>query len=329
MGVKGWNFIPWRWVELDEIIQGPIAIDVPNYLTRRLTVFRSQRIQNGRIPLQHVSVILSIIKSALAHKITPLFLFDGPPESLKRKPNPSLLIEAQNLYKEFRKTNDAFDDSISERLYNSPAIRMYFVMEHTKDIASYCGIPVIRSPSEAELFGALLCKQKLATTVVSNDVDALLFGSHHVTKQLQFSKEMIHRTTISDLKDVLNLNLSQLRDLAILCGCDFYPSGLKGIGPRKGAALLNRHGNLSNVLDSQGIYGVEKEDMIRAREVFDEASYLSIHGVNTSLRPPLVSKLENILHPVLGSDRANTWAYEMVSLWKRFRVKQATLDKWI
>ncbi|TXT55244.1 MAG: hypothetical protein BAJATHORv1_40154 [Candidatus Thorarchaeota archaeon] len=329
MGVKGWNFIPWRWVETDEIFPGSIAIDMPNYLTRRLTVIKNSRSRNGRIPLQHVSMILGIIRSAMKQKVLPLLLFDGPPESLKRKPNPSLLINAHSLYQKFKENEDAFDDSISGSLYNSPALRMYFAMEHIQDIASYCGVPVIRCPSEAELYGSLLCNRGIVKTVVSNDVDALLFGSPHVTKQIQFSKGLICRTTLSDITESIGLSVSQLRDLAILCGCDFYPEGLKGIGPRKGAVLLKRYNDLPSLLDSKGIYGIQREEMLEARDVFEEIQYLSLKGVNTSLRPPLITRLERILFPVLGEERAKQWATEMLSLWKHFRTEQATLDQWI
>jgi flap endonuclease-1 len=330
MGVKNWNdsIVPWRWAGLDEISPGTVAIDVPNYLTRRLVVMKTTKSPDGRLPLTHVGTFLSLIRSTLSVHILPVMIGDGPPESRKRTPNPELIQTAHDLYKQFVREGDPYNEEIAEALWKSRAVRMYFAGEHIRDLSRVIGVPTITAPSEAEMMAAVMCRDNLVDTVVSNDVDALLFGSPHVTKQLQVSNSRILRSKLEDLEMQMELDLERLRDLAVLCGCDFH-EGIKGIGPRKGAMLLQRHGGLSEVLKAKGIPHAEREEFIRAREVFDESSYLSTDGIELRLNPPIVPKLTRSLRMMMSADAVENTVEKILKLWKGFGTRQSTLEQWI
>ncbi|MBY8997381.1 MAG: hypothetical protein KGD60_06600 [Candidatus Thorarchaeota archaeon] len=330
MGVKNWNdsVVPWRWTGLEEISPGTIAIDVPNYLTRRLIVMKTTKSPDGRLPLTHVGTFLSLVRTTLSAHILPVMIFDGPPEARKRAPNPELIQTASNLYKEFVKSGDPYNEEVSEALWKSRAVRMYFAAEHIKDLARAIGVPAITAPSEAEMMAASMCRDNLVDTVVSNDVDTLLFGSPHVTKQLQVSNSRILRVSLEELETQMELDLERLRDLAVLCGCDFH-EGMKGIGPRKGALLLQRHGGLLEILKSKGIPHAVREDFIRAREVFDEPSYLSTDGIDLKLNPPIVPKLTRSLRMMMSENAVETSVEKILKLWKGFGTRQSSLEQWI
>ena len=330
MGVKNWNdrVVPWSWSRLDEISPGTIAIDVPNYLTRRLIVMKTSRFQEGRLPLTHVGTFLSLVRSTLSVHILPVLVFDGPPEARKRTPNPELVQTAHNLYKQFVIEGDPFNEEIADALWKSKALRMYFAAEHIRDIARVIGIPSITAPSEAEMMAAALCRDSLADTVVSNDVDALLFGSPHVTKQLQVSNGRILRAKLGEFEEQMGLDIERLRDLAVLCGCDFH-EGVKGVGPRKGALLLQRHGGLLEVLKARGFTHAQRDDFVRAREVFDESSYLSTENIDFKLNPPIVPKLVRSLRMVMSEGAVETSVDKILKLWKGFGTHQSTLEQWI
>ena len=329
MGVKNWNsVIPWRWAGLEEISPGTIAIDVPNYLTRRLTVMKTTKLPDGRLPLAHVGTFLSLVKATLNSNILPVMIFDGPPESRKRTPNPELIQTANRLYQEFVKDGDPYNENISEALWKSRAMRMYFAANHIKDLACVIGTPTITAPSEAEMMAAAMCRDNLVETVVSNDVDALLFGSPHVTKQLQVSNSRILRVRLQELEVQVQLDLERLRDLAVLCGCDFH-EGAKGIGPRKGALLLQRHGGLLAVLKAIGVTYSMREDFTRAREVFDEPSYLSTDDIDLRLNPPIVPKLTRSLRMIMSENAVETTVEKILKLWKGFGTRQSSLEQWI
>lgn len=330
MGVKGWgdDVVPWSWVSLDEIGTGAIAIDVPNYLTRRLSVIKTRTSQDGRIPLMHVGTFFSLVRACVSKHILPVFIFDGPPESRKREPNPELVRRATELYREFIIDGDPYNEEISGALWKSRALRMYFAAEHLRALGSVVGVPIITAPSEAEMLGAALCRDRLVDTVISNDVDTLLFGSPHVTKQLQSSNSRILRARLPDLESQVGLDLEQLRDLAILCGCDFH-HGANGIGPRKGVILLQRHGSLIGVLKAKGYSKSQREDFVNAREVFDEPTYLTTENHKFTLNPPIVPKLMRLLTPVMTEESAETVVQKTIRLWKGFGNHQSTLEKWL
>ncbi|MFW9767659.1 MAG: hypothetical protein ACFFF9_15845 [Candidatus Thorarchaeota archaeon] len=330
--MKGWgdDVVPWSWTDLSEISPGTIAIDVPNYLTRRLSVIKSSKPPpDGRIPLMHVGTFFSLIRATLSNQILPVLLYDGPPESRKREPNPELVKQAADLYREFTLDRDPYNEEISSVLWKSDALRMYFASEHLKALGSVVGVPSITAPSESEMLGAALCRDEVVDTVVSNDVDTLLFGSPHVTKQLQSSNGRILRVKLTDLESHIGLDLELVRDLAILCGCDFHKEGVKGIGPRKGAILLQRHGGLVEVLKSKGLTYSQREEYVRAREVFDEPTYLSTDTYRFTLNPPIVPKLVRILTPVMAEDAVENLVQKMVRLWKGFGNHQSTLEQWL
>jgi len=328
MGVKNWDFTPWQWVEIDELEPRTVAIDAPNYLMRRLSTIKRGR-QIGRVPLSHIPVTLGLIRASLRTHVLPVLVFDGPPENLKRQPNPQLVAAAHDLYREFVKERNPYDIALSEKLHTSPALRLYFSLFHVKDLCKTLGVPCINAPSEAEMLAAVMCRDGIVGTVASNDADALLFGCPHVTKQLHLSKRKIFRATLDDLQAAIGLDLELLRDLAIVCGCDFHKKGVKGIGPRKGVVLLQRHGGLVGLLKAQGYTASQREEFILAREVFDEPNYLSSSGINVVLRPPMVPSAVRLLRPVLGSEKAETRVGEAVRLWKDFGRQQTTLEQWV
>jgi flap endonuclease-1 len=330
VGVKNWgsDVIPWKWITSSYIAPGTIAIDVPNYLTRRLVVMHSKKKEDGKLPMSHVGLFLSLVKATLGSHILPVFIFDGPPESRKRSPNPALVEKATSLYRTFQQEGDPFNEEISDELWSSRALRAYFATEHLRDLGSMVGVPTITAPSEAEMFAAVLCRDDAAKTVVSNDSDALLFGSPHVTKQMQLSSGQILCVTSSDFENHLGLDIELIRDLAIISGCDFHKEGVKGIGVRRGVVLLQRYGGLVGLLKAQGYSSSERREFIEAREVFDEASYLSAKKIKLCLNPPLASKLMRALGTLMSSEQAESLANRITSLWRGFSNRQSTLEQW-
>lgn len=328
MGVKNWNdLMHWRTIDVSDLSVPVIAIDAPNYMSRRGSVIQTKNYD--RVPLTHIRLALGTIRASLKRDILPVFIFDGPPEALKRRPNPDLVATASKLYQEFSRTQDVYDREMADALHQSPAVKMYFAACHLKDLCSAIGIPAITAPSEAEMFAAVLCREGKVGTVVSSDADVLLFGSPNMTRSLQMTKGKLESATLEELKSSTGLTLEQLRDLAIICGCDFHKKGVKGLGPRKGIAELQRHGDLASVLKARGIPPSEREEYLVARESFDEAEYISTKGVNLSLKAPIVPRMQRLLSVVFGGTRALDQSQELVGIWREFGKSQSTLESWM
>ncbi|TFF84122.1 hypothetical protein EU524_01435 [Candidatus Thorarchaeota archaeon] len=328
MGVKNWGkIIPWRWTSIDEIDPRIMAFDTPNYLSRRLSVIRPKRID--RVPMTHAHIFMSTVLSCLRNHILPVFVFDGPPERLKRRANHKLVMSAELLYKQWRDSTDL--DALQPHLesFLSPAMRLYFAMFHIKDICSAAGLPVVAAPSEAEMAAAVLSQERKVGTVVSNDADALLFGATHVTRSIRLSKGEIERALLSDFTQKLELDLHQMRDLAVICGCDFHKQGVHGIGPHKGAIGLKRHGGLEPFLRALGRSPTDIQAYLKARDVFEEGGFINLGVQSLALQPPVVGRVERLLEEAMGSELAEKRATEILRLWKDFGRVQMTLEGWI
>jgi 5'-3' exonuclease len=327
VGVKNWgNVIPWRWTSVEELEPRVIAFDTPNYISRRLSVIPSRKAH--RVPMTHIHILLATVFSCLRSHVLPVFVFDGPPEHLKRKTNPQLRRTTEYLYRRWVASDE---DYLRDHLgsFSSPAVRLYFAMHHIKDVCAACGIPIVSAPSEAEMAAAVLCREGKVGTVASNDADALLFGATHVTRSIRLSKGEIERALLSDFEARLDLDLEQMRDLAILCGCDFSKRGVRGVGPRKGAIGLRRHGNLENFLKARGLLQTEIEEYLKARGVFDEGHFFTMRIDSLALRPPVTGRVIHLLEPALGAELAKKRASELLGLWKGFGRVQMTLEGWI
>jgi flap endonuclease-1 len=272
-------------------------------------------------------VVLSIIRSFLKSGFTPIFVFDGPPESLKRPTNPQLISEAKDAYDRYSKRQDLYDTRLAHNLWESRPLRWYFAVLHIKDLCSSIGIPSFTAPSEAEMMAAAICREGLSGSVLSNDIDTLLFGSPNISRALKMSSGQIESATLGHVMQEVGINLTLLRDLAIVTGCDFH-QGIKGIGVRKGVVLLQRFGGLEGILKARGFGISEREEFLTARRVLDEADHLSVNRVNSKLNAPMESRISELLLPIMGGESAEKQSREFVRIWKDFGKTQATLERW-
>ncbi len=111
----------------------------------------------------------------------------------------------------------------------------------------------------------------------SRDYDTLLFGTPRLIRYLTISgqeflpsKGITRRLVpeIIELQDLLQrngINQAQLVDLAILIGTDFN-QGIKGIGPKKGLALVREYGSLDNM--PKNIRARLPEELNQIRSIF-------------------------------------------------------------
>ncbi len=103
----------------------------------------------------------------------------------------------------------------------------------------------------------------------------------------------------------------------------------RSVYTRKGVILLRRHGSLSGVLKAKGYTLSQREDFIRAREVFDEPNYLSVEDYRFTFNPPIVPKLIRSLTPVMSEEAAENTVQKMIKLWKGFGNRQSSLEQWL
>lgn len=188
--------------------------------------------------------------------VLPIYCFDGkaPPEKGKvlqqRKEKKQLIIDKLE-----QMTLKGEDTTKVEK----SIIRI--TPEHNinlKKLFDSCGVPYV-CPVNTE--GDKVCGRLDVDAVVTNDMDVLLFGGKVCLTNLDSKGNIIRYDSEKILKG-LDLTFSQFLDVSIICGTDYCPEGIKGLGPVKGLKSIKKHGKLEDI-------GVPiLFDLERVRELF-------------------------------------------------------------
>ena len=129
------------------------------------------------------------------------------------------------------------------------------MVDEAKELLRLLGLPAIQAPSEGEAQAAHMARAGRVWTAVSKDYDTLLFGAPRLLRFLTIGgREFLpSKGTFRPLEPELldleaqlarwGIDREALLDLALLVGTDFNP-GVRGIGPKKALALVQRHGRI-------------------------------------------------------------------------------------
>lgn len=192
--------------------------------------------------------------------ITPIYIFDGPAP-----------IEKKITQEKRRETAKTIENTIVITKEDILAVKELF---RSRDIQYHIAV------SEAEKFCSFLNWSGKIDVCVTNDLDSLLFGAQTV---LTSSKEGYFEYNLTFILDSLKLTMNQLIDLGIACGCDYCPSGVPGLGPKKalnyirGNGPIERWDNLPETLLTdnllariKGIFKTFEHEEILAEQVFTD-----------------------------------------------------------
>ena len=110
------------------------------------------------------------------------------------------------------------------------------MVEAVMHLLQLFGVPYLRAPAEAEAQCVELEKLGLVDGVVTEDSDAIVFGSNSVYRNIFDDKKYVEVYLSSDSK-AIGLGLNEKIALAMLLGGD-YTSGVKGVGIVNGMEIL-------------------------------------------------------------------------------------------
>lgn len=116
----------------------------------------------------------------------------------------------------------------------------------------------IIAPYEADAQLTYLVNTKKADAVLTEDSDLLVFGCHTVFYKMNASGHgvMIRQENLGNATeiDIKGWNLTRIRHMCILSGCDYLPS-LPGIGLKNAHKLLKNYRTIDSVsLDCLRMY---------------------------------------------------------------------------
>ncbi|MFW9879339.1 MAG: flap structure-specific endonuclease, partial [Candidatus Thorarchaeota archaeon] len=138
------------------------------------------------------------------------------------------------------------------------------MIEESKKLIEFMGIPIIQASSEGEAQSAYLVEKGDAWACASQDYDTLLFGGKRLIRNFAISRsKKIRDTTVTlDIEYVslskflnnLGVTREQLIEMGILIGTDFFP-GIKGIGQKTALDLIRKYNTIENILKNQIKFG--------------------------------------------------------------------------
>ncbi len=258
MGVQIKDILEFEEISLNTISNKKIAIDSFNMLYQFLSTIR----QSDGNPLtdskgnvtSHLKGLFNRCVYFKKNNIKPIFVFDGEAPKLKEKERK---LRAQKKMEADKKYREALEVGHIEeaRKFALTALNKLDenMVEDAKALIRYFGFPVVDAPSEGEAQAAKIVKENNAFALASQDFDSLLFGSKYLIRNLSVSNKRkvpgssVYREVPIEFYDLeknlkkLNINNEELIIIAILCGTDFNPGGVKGIGPKKALKLVKEY----------------------------------------------------------------------------------------
>lgn len=297
MGVAIKDILEYDEISLTSISNKKIAIDTFNMLYQFLSSIRQS---DGNPLMDSAGNITSHVKGLFnrcvyfkKNNIKPVFVFDGIAPKLKEKERKLRSEKKKEADKKYRESLELGLTDEAYKYAKGTSKLTSEMIEDAKKLINLFGFAVVEAPSEGEAQAAYYTNENQVFASASQDFDSLLFGAKHLIRNLSISnKRKIPGTSM--YKDVaiefydldkilkkLDLNLDELIIVAILCGTDFNPGGIKGIGPKKGLKLVRE-------------YRDRWDELFKILDWFDYFDYPWIEVFNTFKKMPIKKDVEVI-----------------------------------
>ena len=316
-----------------------IAIDAYNAIYQFLASIRGPdglqlSDSEGRIT-SHLSGLLYRNVNFLSLGIKPVYVFDGKPPSLK-----TAEVERRKQIK--KDATIKYEKAIAEgnmedaRKYAQQTTSMKDGMvEESKQLLTFFGIPYIDAPSEGEATAAHLTNTGHAYASASQDFDSILCGAKRLVRNFTNSgrRKIPNRNTYIDIVpeiietqktlDSLELSREELIDVGILIGTDFNPNGFERVGPKTALKMIKQHKRL--------------EDIPQIQEQLEEIEFNQIRNIFLN---PEVADIEEIIFGEINYEEISNYLVKQRSfsedrvqstlnrLKKALEKKSQNLDQW-
>ena len=284
-----------KHIHIDKFRDKRIAIDASLYIYQSL--INIPNTGNGKSN-NHILGIYNKTIYYLSYGIKPIYIFDGKPPDDKYE---TIMERKKKAYDAKIQMDNSTDVKEKERL-NKLSIRIK--KEHIDDIKElleYMGISYIHIDGEAEAIASELCRIKYVDYVLSEDMDALVYGCPNLVRSCIDKKHKSKDTyTIFNKEQILEdigLNQNEFIELCILCGCDYCPN-IPKIGIIKALQIIKEKKCIQNFIDNNNKYKLPPDYLRkykRSIEIFN--SYKGIFNENIPIceSNTNISKLINLL----------------------------------
>ncbi len=256
MGLSIKDIVPKREIEFSELNGKIICVDAYNMLYQFISTIRQSDgtplMDNKRRITSHLSGIFYRNVNLISEGMQLIYVFDGKPPDLKFLTHRNR-SEVRDIAREKFAIAKESEDIEGMKRYSSQLIRLNDEMiSESKELLEAMGIQVVQAPAEGESEAAYLNRiNREVYATVSQDYDSLLFGAPRLVRNLGMARK---RKTISgwvetkpeiielsNMLNVLEINLDQLICLGILIGTDYNPKGILGIGQKKALDIVRKY----------------------------------------------------------------------------------------
>ena len=264
MGVVLTPIITKDVTQLGELSGQTLAVDGNGELYQFLALIRLRdgtplKDSKGRITSHLSGLFYRTTRLMSEHALKLVFVFDGAPPVLKARE----IDKRRAVKRKYEEDHAAavargdLAEAYSKATMTSRLTRD--MIAEARELLRLMGVPTVQAPSEGEAQAAhMAATSREITAAASKDYDSLLFGAPRLVRFLSISgkeflpsqgtfRPIVPETIVLDrLLQGWGITREQLIDLAMLVGTDFN-EGIKGIGPKKALALVQRHGRLEDM----------------------------------------------------------------------------------
>ena len=281
-------------LKLQELASKVVAVDAYNTIYQFLSIIRGptgEPLANDKGEItSHLSGLFYRNANLLMENIKPIYVFDGKANELK-------MAEIQRRSQLKKEAAEKYQLAIEEgrmedaRKYSTrTAVLTDKMVEESKKLISYLGIPYIQAPSDGEAAAAYLTQREVAFAAASQDYDSILFGAKRLVRNLAISgkRKVPNRNIYVEVEPEIfehdrvlreiGLTPEQLVDVGILIGTDFNPGGFAGIGPKTALKLIKENGKLENIQ--------------KIKHLLPEVPYQEIRNIFLKPEVPKVDKID-------------------------------------
>ncbi len=335
MGADIGDLLEREEVELEYFSGKIIAIDAFNTLYQFISIIRQPdgtplKDSQGRIT-SHLSGILYRVSNMVEVGIKPVFVFDGKPPEFKK-------AELEERQKRRAEAEEKWMHAIEvgeeyAKKYAQAAAKVdEYIVESSKELLEYMGVPWVQAPSEGEAQAAYMASKGDVDYTGSQDYDSLLFGSPKLARNLAITgkRKLPGKNVYVDVKPeviILESNLKrlgitreQLVDIAILVGTD-YNEGIKGVGVNKAYRYIKTYGDIFKTLKALRVK-IEFVEDIRNFFLNPPVS----EDYNIKFKQPNEEKIVEFLCE--EHDFSKERVEKAVEKLKSLKSTQATLERW-
>jgi flap endonuclease-1 len=152
-----------------------------------------------------------------------------------------------------------------------------YMVEDSKKLLTFLGIPVVQAPSEGEAQASYMAIKGDVWAVGSQDYDSFLFGAPRIVRNITLTGKVRYPSKGVEIKlepelvylkevlDGLGITREQLIEIGILIGTD-YNEGIKGIGPKKALDLIKSYRSIDNIPNI--MEKISKEEILEIKHMF-------------------------------------------------------------